>query len=105
MYSHPDRHSTPIPAHLARILTPAAGTLPPRALAQDAWLHLKEAQRLEDGTSARITPDRLMRLERTPNYWPASTSADQKSSLDAAIARALPATRAAIQAALANKAQ
>ena len=42
----------------------------PRAVSQHAWLQAKEAQRLEDDTSARIDCARLSILEDRPSHWP-----------------------------------
>ncbi|MBV7394584.1 hypothetical protein [Mameliella sediminis] len=68
------------------LIVPPSGQVHPVA-AIDAWLRLKERQRLEDGSSAAIPPHRLARLLGQP---------DPVDEIDAARIRALPATRAAI---------
>ncbi|MGR3495399.1 hypothetical protein [Citreimonas sp.] len=78
----------------------------PRAVSQHAWLQAKEAQRLEDDTSARIDCARLSILEDRPSHWPGAhlrviaeapmVSGHELSEVEAATQAALPATRAAI---------
>jgi hypothetical protein len=52
---HSITHTPPVP------IVPQVGTLPP-IVAIDAWLCAKERQVLADGTSGRVTRDRLLRL-------------------------------------------
>lgn len=61
---------TPIRAGL---IVPDSGLLP-RSVAISCWLAAKSAQRLEDDTSGSITPERMMRLDRMPHYWPEPVS-------------------------------
>ncbi|WP_136441606.1 hypothetical protein [Pacificoceanicola onchidii] len=63
-------------------------------LAQDAWLSLKEAQRLEDGTSGAINPERMARLEAMPSHWP--TVRQQQNEVLASLDAARPRITAAI---------
>ncbi|GGF43947.1 hypothetical protein SAMN05216376_105214 [Mameliella alba] len=70
----------------ADLVVPPSGAVD-RITSLDAWLRLKARQQLEDGTSAAIDPQRLSRLLRLPT---------PVNEIDAALARALPATRAAI---------
>ncbi|KHQ50352.1 hypothetical protein [Mameliella alba] len=74
----------------ADLVVPPSGAVD-RITSLDAWLRLKARQQLEDGTSAAIDPQRLSRLLRLPTAVP-----DPVNEIDAALARALPATRAAI---------
>lgn len=76
-------------------------TLPNPIIATDAWLAAKEAQTLEDGTSARITPDRAARLHRMRAQhcaWPIVPVKDD--TLAAYIDAARPRITAAVQARL-----
>lgn len=58
-YTHPSgRQVTPMEAIATAHLLVTKG-LPDPLISFDTWLVAKEAQQLEDGTSARITADRL----------------------------------------------
>lgn len=81
---------TPIRAGL---IVPDSGLLP-RSVAISCWLAAKSAQRLEDDTSGSITPERMMRLDRMPHYWPEPVSLPV-SEVEAGRLRATPAIRAA----------
>ena len=89
------------PSLFARVvIQPGQTQIPTRATAQTAWLQLKEAQRREDGTSARIEGEHLMRLESAPSAWPVEAEAAPviigANEVDAARLRALPAIRRAV---------
>ncbi|GAA4218536.1 hypothetical protein GGQ68_002491 [Sagittula marina] len=75
---------------------------PPDALKSfESWRAAKEAQTLEDGTSARITPDRAARLHRMRAQhcaWPIVPVNDD--TLAAYIDAARPRITAAVQARL-----
>ncbi|EPX82075.1 hypothetical protein [Salipiger mucosus] len=93
------------PLHYARlrklVTTPEAVRKCPTAV-QDAWLQLKEEQRREDGTSARIEPQHLAHLEAAPSHYPAP---EPVTPLMAALAAAEPAVLAAVKARRARDAQ
>lgn len=74
MFQYPSgRVSTHIPANIRPwLVVPKSGDIPHPVLIQDAWLRAKECQTLEDGTSARIPPEQLARLEASINGTPLS---------------------------------
>ncbi|OWV40411.1 hypothetical protein [Mameliella alba] len=84
----------------ADLIVPPSGAFHPIA-AIDAWLRLKERQRLEDGTSAAIEPAQLNRLSTLPGHHRPVTGPTPANEIEAARLRALPATRAAVRRKLA----
>ncbi len=66
-----------------------------KATSQDCWLLAKERQRLEDGTAARIEPERLDRLAAMPSTWPADPT-PVANPVDAARVASIPQIRAAV---------
>lgn len=79
----------------ADLIVPPSGAVHP-VVAIDAWLRVKEAQQLEDGTSGRITPERLARLQNLTGWPRRGTSHEQLvAELDQAVDHARPRIAAA----------
>lgn len=82
-------------AGLSRMVTTPALVHRCPAAVQDAWLQLKEEQRREDGTSARIEGRHAARLERYPSHYPVP---ELPNAVDEARRAAMPSIRAAVNA-------
>ncbi|MBN9890093.1 hypothetical protein [Salipiger abyssi] len=87
---HPTRF-----AGLSRMVTTPDLVFHSPAAVQDAWLQLKEEQRREDGSSARIEGRHAAQLEAYPSHYP---TPQRPNAVDAARVAALPSIRAAVDA-------
>lgn len=59
----------PHPYSLSAVIVPPDGRILPTAV-WDGWANLKAEQRLADGTSAKIDPERECRLAQMPSQLP-----------------------------------
>jgi hypothetical protein len=92
------RPHTHVPAHLRADIIASHARPMCRLTTSDAWFRAKLCQRLEDGTSAAITPDRAARLADYSDAWPPHLQApdNRLSEVERGRLRAGPAIRAAI---------